>query len=209
LDKVEAIRNIPEPKTKKALRSFLGSLSFYRPYIKDFSLLAIPLTNLTKSNVKNKIDFDPVERKTFNDLKEKLCASTVLQTPNYDKEFILHTDSSDFAVGGTLSQYANDGITLCPIAFTSKKLTPTQQRWIAAERESFAVIHCLETWNYILYGCKIILFTDSSPLTYIASSSSTSSKLCRWALKLQRFDVTIRHIAGNKNVVADMLSRIE
>ena len=183
-DKLQAIRDIPEPKTKKALRSFLGLISFYREYVYGFAHYATPLTDLTKKNVKNKIQFTDCERVAFNTLKQLLCNATALQTPDYDKEFIIHTDASDYAVAACLSQFNSDNSALRPIAFASKKLSDTQRRWSASERECFATIFALQSWDVIIYGCKIILYTDSSPLSFITSSVTSSSKLCRWSSKL-------------------------
>jgi hypothetical protein len=206
-DKLQAIRDIPEPKTKKALRSFLGLISFYREYVYGFAHYAVPLTDMTKNNVKNKIQFTDRERVAFNTLKQLLCNATALQTPDYDKEFIIHTDASDYAVAACLSQFNSDNSALRPIAFASKKLSDTQRRWSASERECFATIFALQSWDVIIYGCKIILYTDSSPLSFIASSVTSSSKLCRWSLILQRYLIDVQHVSGVNNLAADCLSR--
>jgi hypothetical protein len=50
--KIELIPNLPTPKYVKDVRSFLGHASFYRRFIKDFSVISKPLCNLlTKDNV--------------------------------------------------------------------------------------------------------------------------------------------------------------
>lgn len=206
-DKLKAIKVIEEPTSKKSLRSFLGLLSFYRCYVPGFAQHAAPLTDLTKNKVKNKIQFNDMERAAFNKLKDLLCSVTALQSPDYSKEFIIHTDASDIAIGASLSQYDDDMTTLRPLAFASKKLSDTQRRWAAAERECYATVYALQAWDVFIFGYNIVLYTDSSPLSFIASSSTISSKMCRWSLILQRYNITVKHISGAQNIVADCLSR--
>src|SRR5260221_12399841 len=110
LDRVEAIRKMPEPTTKKLLRSFLGCIGFYKQYVKKISLLALPLTEFTKDRYSNTVRFNDVQRKAFIDLKEALCNFTVLHSPKNDRGFILRTDASSEAVGGCLSQIDYNGL---------------------------------------------------------------------------------------------------
>jgi hypothetical protein len=98
LDKVEAIKAIPEPSSKKMLRSFLGMMSFYRVYIPRFSEIAHSLTEMTKNTQPNKISFNEEQRNAFNKLKESLCLCTDLYAINFDKPFVLFTDAFDTAV---------------------------------------------------------------------------------------------------------------
>ena len=71
--KVEAIRAIPEPHTKKLLRSFLGMTNFYRSYIPNYSQIALPLTELTKKEQSSNVKFDEKERAAFLALKDGVC----------------------------------------------------------------------------------------------------------------------------------------
>ena len=48
INKLEAVKNFPIPKTKKEVRSFLGLTGYYRRFIKDYVTIAVPLTNLTR-----------------------------------------------------------------------------------------------------------------------------------------------------------------
>jgi hypothetical protein len=72
-------------------------------------------------------------------LKGILVKAPMLKLPNFDKEFEIHSDASDFAIGGVLVQ---DGR---PVAFESKKLGETERRWPTHKKEMWAVIHCLKT----------------------------------------------------------------
>ena len=204
-NKVEAISNIPEPTNKKQLRSFLGMCSFYRTYVPRFSEIALPLTNLTKNDQPTIVRFSAKHKDAFCLLKKKLCDAVGLHSPCADKPFIVHTDASDFAVGACLSQMV-DGVN-APIAFVSAKLTDVQQRWSTIEKEAYAIIFALKKFDYLVFGRQIQLFTDHNPLQYITACTPKSAKLTRWALSLSRYNISVHHIKGSDNVVADYLSR--
>src|SRR5437867_12496084 len=88
LDKVEAIRLLPEPTTKKLVRGFLGMVGFFRAYIPNFSYIALPLTDLTKDCAPNKITLNDTQRNAFCALKDKLCNYTLLYAIDPTKFFI-------------------------------------------------------------------------------------------------------------------------
>lgn len=101
----------------------------------------------------------------------------------------------------------HDGIEK-PIAYYSQKLTTTQQRYFATEKEGLAVLNSIEKFRCYIEGSKFTVYTDASALTYIMRSSwRTSSRLCRWSIELQKYDMTVLHRRGVDNVVADALSR--
>lgn len=204
--KVEAIRAIPEPSTKKLLRSFLGMCAFYRGYIPNYSEIALPLTELTKNRQASKISFNETERAAFILLKEKLCCSTSLYSPRSDCPFIIRTDASEFAVGASLSQLDESGSER-PIAFASAKFTDVQRRWSTIEREAYGVIFALQRFDVFVFGGIIQLFTDHDPLKYLTACVPKSAKLTRWSLSLTRYNIVVKHIHGRDNVTADCLSR--
>ena len=207
--KVEAIRAIPEPTTKKKLRSFLGAVQFYRGYLgPEFSEWALPLTDLTKKGVSNTIRFDEKQRAAFLRLKEALCQATALHSPDSSRPYTLRTDASDRCIGAELTQ--TDPVTgnPYPVAFYSAKLTEVQSRWSTVEREGYAVLAALRRFDYLLYGAEIHLQCDQLSLSYLRANPGQSSKLVRWGMALQRYNIaSITHIPGKENVWADFLSR--
>jgi len=129
-NKVLAIANYPQPKTVKELRAFLGLSSYYRKFVKDFAKMAKPLSSLLRGedgrvskreSAKKLIDLNQEALEAFNKLKNALVSKEViLQYPDYNKEFQLNTDASNYAIGAVLSQ--NDK----PIAFLSRSLSTTE-----------------------------------------------------------------------------------
>jgi len=155
----------------------------------------------------NKVVNTDKVKEAFQVIKDALCSTKVLRTARFDREFILQTDASDYAVGACLSQKDDDG-SEHPVAFVSCKLTDTQIRSSTIEKESFAIMFALKKLDYIIFGHKIVVFSDHNPLHYLVDATPKSSKLTRWALALQRYDISIMHRPGVQNANADALSRL-
>jgi len=136
-----------------------------------------------------------------------LCDSHVFRIPLLGVPFCLHTDASGTAVGATLGQKDASGIEH-PLAFVSQKLTMTQCRWSAIEREAYAIVWALGRFTDLIFGSRIVIFCDHNPLQYIRESATKSAKLSRWSLVLAEFDLDIKYNKGSGNVVADYLSRM-
>ncbi|XP_072087140.1 uncharacterized protein [Arachis hypogaea] len=98
--KVEVIAKLPPPCNVKTVRSFLGHAGFYRRFIRDFSKVSKPLTNLLVSNVL--FVFDKECMLAFEELKNKLSSAPFIAPPSWDLPFELMRDASDFAVGAVL-----------------------------------------------------------------------------------------------------------
>jgi hypothetical protein len=68
---------------------YLGLSGYYRKHIKNFSELALPLTDLTKKGKATIVEWSEACEKSFNDLKSALSAEPVLKSPDFDKHFYL------------------------------------------------------------------------------------------------------------------------
>ena len=101
-EKIKAIKLWPLPKTEKELRGFLGLLSYYRKFIRDFAKIIKPMTIQLRKN--EKISHNKEFVTAFEKCKIILASSDILAYPDYEKPFILTTDASNFAIGAVLSQ---------------------------------------------------------------------------------------------------------
>ncbi len=196
--KVKAILDWESPRSVPDLRSFLGLASYYCKFIKNFAKIATPLTNLLKKSSKT-YEWEEACNKTFETLKGILVKAPMLKLPDFDKDFEIHSDASDFAIGGVLVQ---DGR---PVAFESKKLSETKRRWPTHEKEMWVVIHCLKTWGHHIGSKDVVVWTDNVTLKYFATQPKLSSKQVRWQDTLALFNVDIWHKPGKENVVPDAL----
>jgi hypothetical protein len=100
--KVEAVEKLPPPMNINSLRSFLGHAGFYRRFIKDFSKITKPLTNLLQKDVS--FDFNDKCLAAFRTLKRALITTPIIQPPDWSQPFEIICDASDYAVGAMLGQ---------------------------------------------------------------------------------------------------------
>ena len=204
-DKVEKIRNAPQPETKKQMRSFIGMANYYRRFIPEFASIAAPLTDKTKGRQPDKLVWSEEDKKAFQQLKDCLSTAPVLCLADVAKPFIIRTDASAKGIGAVLLQEKEEG--KCPVAYASRKLLPREQAYSAIERECLAIVWGIGKFQVYLDGREFILETDHKPLVYLNQSKSTNSRIMRWALALQPYRFHIEAIPGSENVGADFLSR--
>ena len=100
LSKIKAILNWPTPECVTDVRSFLGLCSFYRKFIRWFSEIAAPLTDLTKKD--KPWVWGDQEENAFNGLKRAMVTAPVLQLPDFERKFTVTTDASEVSVGAIL-----------------------------------------------------------------------------------------------------------
>ena len=102
--KVSIIRNLMPPTTVKGIRSFLGHAGFYRRFIRDFSKIARPLCRLLEKDTK--FYFDESCHNSFEEIKSRLVEAPIMAKPDWNREFEIMCDASDFAMGAVLGQKA-------------------------------------------------------------------------------------------------------
>jgi phospholipid-translocating ATPase len=160
--KLAAVRNFPVPTTKKQVRGFLGLTGYYRKFILNYATVAAPLTDLTKKRLPDKVNWTPECGVAFETLKGALCESPVLMNPDFAKQFILQTDASNRGVGAVLSQLDDDGKDR-PIAYFSRKLLPSEERYSTVEQ--LAIKLGVEAFKVYLIGRSFVIQTDHRSLT--------------------------------------------
>ena len=202
--KLTAVEKFPTPKTKKAIRSFLGLCAWYSHFIPNFAEIAKPLYLIC--SVKKPFQWTEEENTAFVNLKQGLCSGDVLTHPHFDRPFFLSTDASNIGISGVLTQTDESGKEKV-ISYTSKTLSKSQQNYSTVEKELLAIIHCLNKFYEYLDSQNIIIRTDNQALTYLESMKNHSQKLMRWAWKIQEFSPKFIHVPGKLNVPADVLSR--
>jgi transposase InsO family protein len=203
--KVRAIVDWPAPKNVTHVRAFLGTAGYYRKFIRDFSAIAAPLSDLTKEG--KSFEWSAATEAAFQKLKTALAKEPILVLPDPNVPYVVNTDASGFATGAVLQQ--DQGRGLQPIAFLSKKMLDAETRYPVHEQELLAVIHALTTWRHYLLGSrfKVIVRTDHKSLQHFKTQPQLSGRQSRWKDVIADFDFDIEYILGKENVVADGLSR--
>jgi len=203
-EKIEKVKNFPIPKNVSELRSFIGLASYYRRFIKDFSKIAKPLTDLFQKE--RDYEWNTKQEESFEKLKEKLTTTPVLMFPDFEKEFVLYTDASGYALGAVLSQKGKDEKEHV-IAYASKSLTKAEQNYSTTELECYAVIWGIEKFHHYLAGRKFKVVTDHYALKWL-QTAALKGRRARWILRLQPYDFEVVYKEGRKHKNADTLSRI-
>lgn len=209
--KVQAIRDFPPPKTVKQLRGFLGMANFYRRFLPQAARIQAPLNALLTGTVKGStpIDLSGDALKAFHDTKESLANAVMLAHPDCRANLALVTDASDLAIGAVLQQLQEGRWQ--PLAFFSRKLSPSQAKYSPYDRELLAIYEAIKYFRHMVEARHFTVYTDHKPLSYAFSErkSNCSPRQYRHLDYISQFTTDIKHIPGKDNIVADTLSRVE
>ncbi|QRV90331.1 Retrovirus-related Pol polyprotein from transposon opus [Ceratobasidium sp. AG-Ba] len=234
--KVQAILEWPEPETVLELMGFLGLTGAFRPKIKDYALIARPLSDLTR-NVKverrengksrkgeykralqnARIELTEEGKRAFTELKIILTTNPILRAPVYDgRPFILTTDGSKYGFGGMLCQRWSecDSRTgrmkdvLYPVGFASKRTSRTEENYAPFVLEIAALKFAFDNFEQILMGQEVEVETDCKALADLLGNKKINSTHERWRESIiSHRIIAVRHRAGVENTVCDALSR--
>ena len=200
---VQAVRAWETPKCVRHVQQFLGLCNYYRRFIKDFSEIASPISQLTRKD--KQFEWTEECKAAFQNLKDILCTSPVLAYPKEGSPYVLDTDASDVGIGAVLSQ-EQDGEERV-IAYASKKLDRQQQRYCVTRRELLAVVTFVHQFRHYLLGRKFLLRTDHNSLRWMFGFKDPQGQMARWLEVLSQYNFDIMHREGRKHQNADALSR--
>ncbi|GKE59702.1 putative reverse transcriptase domain-containing protein [Tanacetum coccineum] len=134
--KIEAVKNWASPTTPSEIRQFLGLAEYYRRFIKGFSKIAKPITELTQKN--QKFDWGEEHEEAFQLLKQKLCTAPILALPEGSKDFVVYYDASIKGLGAVLMQRMK------VIAYASRQLKIHEKNYTTHDLELGAVVFALK-----------------------------------------------------------------
>ena len=203
-EKVEAVKEMQEPKTVKQVRRFIGMSSYYRRFVPNFSTIAAPLTELTRKNTK--FVWTQKHQEAFEKLKTSLINTPILCYPDYSKMFQIHCDASDIALGSVLMQKDEDGIDH-PVSYFSRKFNNAEINYTVTEKEALAIVESVKHYSQYVYGYHFQIYTDHAPLRYLFQYKTTIPRITRWAVLLSEFDYEMIYKPGKDNIIPDTLSR--
>jgi len=177
-------------------------VNFYRKFVKDFTKIACPLYKLT-----GHVPWEwlPRHQEAFDTLKDTIFNVTILHTLQDTGKFRIEADSSDFAMGGTLSQL--QGGTWKPIAFLSKSLLPAEHNYEIYNKELLVIMVCLDEWCQYILGTteQFEIWSDHKNLEYFRKPQNINRQQVRWVSILADYDFSLHHLPGSHNSATDAL----
>ncbi|KZS19907.1 Uncharacterized protein APZ42_013703 [Daphnia magna] len=199
--------------------------SYYRRFIKTFADIAHPLIELTKKkkdrdNHNKKVKkilreqdagdatftWGEAEQKAFETLRECLITPPVVAFPDFDEEFLIFTDASNYGIGAVLSQIQD--VKEVVIAYSSRHLNAAERNYSAIEREALAIVYGIKRYRHYLQDDKFEIISDHRPLQWLETHKDEKSRLGRWAIELSAVKYKITNKPGKAHANADFLSRI-
>ena len=200
------------PTNKGELMKFLGLCKYFTTHVQDMTSVTQPLSAMihdgldpyTKRHRNVMLKWTDKTREAFKNVKIAIDQLPLLYFIDVSQPIYLETDASDYGIGGVLYQMINGEKKI--IEFFSKSLSGSLRNWSTPDKEAYAIYYAFAKYDYLLYSSKFILRTDHKNLTYI--NFEGSKKVLRWKMLLQQYDFEIEYIEGEKNVVADCMSRL-
>ncbi|KAA3480638.1 DNA/RNA polymerases superfamily protein [Gossypium australe] len=187
------------PKNVSKVRSFLGLAGYYRRFVKGFSMVAFPMTQLLQKDMK--LEWSNKCQQSFDRLEALLTEAHVLFKPKSGKEFEIYSGASLNGLGYVLMQEGKG------IAYTSRQMKPQKKNYHIHDLELAAIVFALKIWRHYLFGEKCHIYTDHKRLKYLMTQKDLNLRQHRWLELLKDYDLVIDYHLGKANVVADALSR--
>ncbi|MBW0548764.1 hypothetical protein O181_088479 [Austropuccinia psidii MF-1] len=208
-NKVTAVLMKPMPQNKMEIQSFWGFAGDYRQNIKDFASIARPLYKLCDKDTVFEITVDRV--KVFESLRKALNTAPLFLMPDFKLPFRLYIDKSKDGLGAALHQVQiiNDKPVEGPIGFISRKIKPTEARYVESQKECLFLVWALEKLNYFLEGCVFEVIADCTAVKSLLNMKMPNRHILRLQIAIQdyRGNMTILQKDGNIHKHADGLRR--
>ena len=183
--KITAITNISRLTSTKYVRAFVGLVNYYKDMWPRSAHFLVPLTNLCST--KRKFSWNDTHEHSFQQIKRLVAEDVMLRFPDHSLPFIIYTHASNYQLGASIKQKG------FPVAYFSRKLTPTQRRYPTIEQEMLAIVEVLKEYRIFLLGAPITVFTDHKNLL---SQSSDNNRVFRWKQKIEEYNVNLKYLKG-------------
>ncbi|KAK4391433.1 putative mitochondrial protein [Sesamum angolense] len=195
--KVKAIMEWEPPKDVSEVRSFPGLTGYYRRFVKDFSVVAKPLTNLLKNKAPCK--WNDKCAQSFEELKKRLTSTPILALSSGDGGYVVYTDASRQGLGYVLMQHGK------VMAYASRQLRPHEMNYPAHDLELAAIVHALKIWRHYLYGETFQIYTDHKSLKYIPTQKELNLRQRMWIELLKDYMIAPLTIILERQILWQML----
>ena len=197
------IQDWSAPSTVTEVRQFLGLCSYYRRFVKNFSILAKPLFDLTKKE--SPLQWTTDCQNAFDKLKQHLLSPDIMAYPLDQGGYTLDTDACNDGIGAVLSQM-QDGKERV-IAYASRSLSKSERNYCVTDKELLAVVYFIDYFRHYLLGRNFVTRTDHQALKWLFTIREPKGRIARWIELLSSYNFCIEYRPGRQHGNADGLSR--
>ncbi len=206
--KVIAIANAAPPQSKEELHSLLGMVNYCARFIPDLATLTEPLRQLLKSDAA--WTWTDAHQNALQQIKDRLTAAEAMSYFDPQKSTEVIVDASPVGLGAILVQHSMKDQSSSIVAYASRALKPTEQRYSQIEREALAVSWGIKHFRLYLFGSEsvVTVTTDHKPLLPLFNNpvAKPPLRIERWLMMIQEYNYQLIYKPG-KNNPADYLSR--
>ena len=188
-DRIQAILQMPHARNVKELQGFLGKINFLRRFIPNLAELTRLLNNMLKKD--SKVKWTVEANQAFEGIKLALTQTPVLTNPQFDREFIIFSFSSQHTIAIVLLQKDDQGNEK-PIAFFSKALRDAPLKYQIMEKQAYALVKAIKDFRiYILYS-HVIAYVPSPIVKDIFTQENLEGRRGKWIANILEFDIEIK-----------------
>ena len=200
-EKIGAVQAMTKPSNTKELKKFLGFIQYLAKFLPNLPKVSAPLRKLLEKNTA--WHWEKQQEDSFQQLKRMATSAPVLSYYDPKKPVTLSVDASSKGLGAVLYQEEK------PVAYASRALTPTQQKYAQIEKKTLAIVFGTTKFHQFLFGKEVLVTSDHKPLEYIFNKPLHQAplRLQKMLLALQRYELRIVYKPGKELSIADALSR--
>ncbi|CAB4040119.1 Hypothetical predicted protein [Paramuricea clavata] len=183
------------------VKNILGFIQYLAKFLPNMAEVSAPLLKLLEKNTA--WHWEKQQEDSFQQLKRMTTSAPVLSYYDPKKPVTLPVDASSKGLGAVLYQEEKT------VAYASRALTPTQQKYAQIEKESLAIVFGTTKFHQFLFGKEVLVTSDHKPLEYIFNKPlhQASLRLQKMLLGLQGYELRIVYKPGKELFIADTISR--
>ena len=203
--RIEAIQQIPTPRTPKQCKSFCEVVNYIGLFCKDLQCHLRPIVELTRKGCPFHWGHD--KQKSFEIIKKQLQEPPILHLPRSDGRVILYSDTSREGTGSSLWQIQDGQARL--IGFTSKSLPEPCQRYSVTKLEMTGLLVNMGMWKSIIRHREFDAAVDHAAIAQIvkAKAEPVTPRIKCLLERLAAYSFNLYYVKGKDMILADYLSR--
>ena len=205
-EKIRAIIDGTCPESQKALQRFNGMVNYISQFIPPITTIIAPLTELSRNAAWLWTYLEEAAHAAVKRAADKHKGPRPI-TYNKPDMIWLFTDRSPTGTRAWIGQGPTRDAAR-PAVFHSRKLTPSESNYPTHQQETLAIIHSMEAFAPHLLHRQFKVVTDHESLNKIMTPENLNGRQQRWLTPISHFDFKIEYMPGEKNLLADYLSRI-